>query len=163
MMRRILLFTSFLLVVSIAFSKGRYQAFYVKGNVVLHIKGDIVKVKERDYLNAKDIIDVPSNSGLILKDEKGHRICVIKKPYKGRLSSYIKESDDEKSIIDCTVDFFKYLGKRCFGEFKDDSSYMKRTASTARGENPEVISSEDQYIDNINEIVNNLEIDLKFQ
>lgn len=162
-MRRLFLIFSFLLVASIASSKGRYQAFYVKGNVVLHIKGDIIKVKERDFLNAKDVIDVPSNSGLILKDEKGHRICVIKRPYKGRISRYIKKPDDDKSIIDCTVGFFKYLGKRCFGELKDDSSYMKRTASTARGENPEVISSEDQYIDNINDIVNSLEIYLKFQ
>ena len=163
MMKRILFSLSLLIVVSVAFSKGRYQAFYVKGSVVSYVKGKEVKSKEGDILYAKDIICVPSNCGMVLKDEKGHRICVIKKPYKGSISKFIKESDDDKSILDCTIGFFKYLGNRCFGDLKDDSSYMRRTASTSRGEKPEVLSPEDQYIDNINDIVNSLEIDLKFQ
>ena len=84
-------------------------------------------------------------------------------PDYGSINDFIKESDDDKSILDCTIGFFKYLGNRCFGDLKDDSSYMRRTASTSRGEKPEVLSPEDQYIDNINDIVNSLEIDLKFQ
>ena len=163
MMKRILLSFLLLIVVAIAFSKERYQVFYVKGNVVSYVKGKEVTIKEGDVLNAKVVIYVPSDCGLILKDEKGRRVCVIKKPYKGRIPTFIKESDDDKSILDCTVGFFKYLGKRCFGDLKDDSSYMRRTASTSRGEELEVLSPEDQYIDDINDLVNSLEIDLKFQ
>lgn len=152
-----------MLIATLSFSKGRYSVFYIKGEVSILIKGKEVRLKEKDQLSPKDFVSVPPRCGLILKDEKGRRICVIKKPYRGKLSLVVKESRDDSSIIDCTLDFFKYLGKRCFGDMKDDSTYMKRTASTSRGENPEVLSLEDQYIDHINDIVNSLEIDLKFQ
>lgn len=162
-MKRLLLFTIFVLIATLSFSKGRYSVFYIKGEVTVLVKGKEVRLKEKDQLSPKDFVTVPPRCGLILKDEKGRRICVIKKPYRGILSLVVKESRDDSSIIDCTLDFFKYLGKRCFGDMKDDSTYMKRTASTSRGENPEVLSLEDQYIDHINDIVNSLEIDLKFQ
>lgn len=152
-----------MLIATLSFSKGRYSVFYIKGEVTVLVKGKEVRLKEKDQLSPKDFVTVPPRCGLILKDEKGRRICVIKKPYRGKLSLVVKESRDDSSIIDCTLDFFKYLGKRCFGDMKDDSTYMKRTASTSRGENPEVLSLEDQYIDHINDIVNSLEIDLKFQ
>lgn len=152
-----------MLIATLSFSKGRYSVFYIKGEVTVLVKGKEVRLKEKDQLSPKDFVSVPPRCGLILKDEKGRRICVIKKPYRGKLSLVVKESRDDSSIIDCTLDFFKYLGKRCFGDMKDDSTYMKRTASTSRGENPEVLSLEDQYIDHINDIVNSLEIDLKFQ
>ena len=152
-----------MLIATLSFSKGRYSVFYIKGEVTVLVKGKEVRLKEKDQLSPKDFVSVPPRCGLILKDEKGRRICVIKKPYRGKLSLVVKESRDDSSIIDCTLDFFKYLGKRCFGDMKDDSTYMKRTASTSRGETPEVLSLEDQYIDHINDIVNSLEIDLKFQ
>ena len=162
-MKRLLLFTIFVLIATLSFSKGRYSVFYIKGEVTVLVKGKEVRLKEKEQLSPKDFVSVPHRCGLILKDEKGRRICVIKKPYRGKLSLVVKESRDDSSIIDCTLDFFKYLGKRCFGDMKDDSTYMRRTASTSRGEQREASTEEEQYIDTINEIIKKLETDILFQ
>ena len=71
-----------MLIATLSFSKGRYSVFYIKGEVSILIKGKEVRLKEKDQLSPKDFVSVPPRCGLILKDEKGRRICVIKKPYR---------------------------------------------------------------------------------
>ena len=67
-MKRIILFTIFVLIATLSFSKGRYSVFYIKGEVSILIKGKEVRLKEKDQLSPKDFVSVPPRCGLILKD-----------------------------------------------------------------------------------------------
>lgn len=141
---------------------NKFRVFYIKGDVTYIEKNEKKPLKENQVLSGKTVIEVPQKCGLILTDEKGNRVCLVKKAYKGKISDFVKDDDNGSSIISCVKNFFSYLGKRCYGDLQNDEKYMARKATTVRGEVEDNLTEEESFIDDINNFVTRIELETSF-